>query len=127
MPEVHEVAESTTIALDMIANERAPKYPNGRVNLRVECADGFKVSIQASSSHYANDSSGKAPYWSDVPPVHPFVSFELGGTDDPIPELEQWESGGVWAWVPRDAVARMLDAHGGVLAWESANGGTDAR
>jgi len=119
-------ALTTTLALDAVAWGRAPRHDGGlRVNRRVVCADGFKVSVQASSSHYARDShtSGEAPYWRgfDAEAVWPFVEFELGAPD-PEPKhepLDEYESGGVWAWVPREIVAGLLDAHGGAVGWES--------
>lgn len=124
---------TTQSALDLIAYERAPRPDGHFVNRRVVCADGFKVSIQASKGHYANDSapSGeKAPYWRslrDETVYYPFTSFEIGHpgpemTEADVLALEECESGGVWAWVPRDAVARLLDAHGGAVTWEPDNG-----
>lgn len=115
-------ALSTKLALDAIAYERAPRA-NGFVNYRVVCADGFKVSVQASSSHYANDSQpgeDNAPYWRrrEDEPIYPFVTFELGAIDDEPEALAEWESGGVWAWVPRKAVKALLESHGGAVAWD---------
>ena len=119
---------TTPLALDFIAWGRAPRHKGGRVNHRVVCADGFKVSIQASTRHYAMDShpSGDAPYWRDahdrleVEVAYPFVSFELGGgsSDLEYPPIDEYDSGGVWAWVPREVVAGLLDAHGGAMGWE---------
>lgn len=112
----------TTKALDLIAYGRAPRQRGGRLNLRVVCADGWACSVQASSWHYANDSGdGEAPYWRglDAEPVYPFVSFEIGGIDDgDMSLLDEWDSDGVWAWVPRENVAALLDSHGGVVRWE---------
>ena len=73
------------------------------------------------SYHYASDSSGRAPYWTNAAPAYPFTSFELGGLDEgtDLPTLAEWESGGVWAWVPREPVAELLNSHGGVIAWEA--------
>lgn len=106
---------TTTAAIAAIAYERAPRPRGGSVNFRVVCADGFKVSIQASQMHYAHDSSDKAPYWKGLDPeiAYPFTTCEIGNPSGPLPdEWDEWESGGVWAWVPVDAVARLLDLHG---------------
>ena len=122
-------ALTTTAALDAVAYGRAPRYEGGlRVNLRVVCADGFKVSVQASPRHYAMDSSpsGEAPYWrgrslgDESGVAWPFVSFELGGVDDEpaFAALDEYDSSGVWAWVPREVVEGLLDSHGGAVAWE---------
>lgn len=122
-PEVPTKSPLTTPrAVDAIAWERAPR-PTGRsVNQRVVCADGYRVSVQASGHHYANDSSGKAPYWSIDPVIeYPFTAFEVGNPDaapEPPEVWDEYESGGVWAWVPRQVVADLLDSHGGAVAWE---------
>lgn len=112
---------TTELALQAIAWERAPRHPGRTINRRVVCADGFTASVQASESHYANDShpDGGAPYWGDRPVCYPFTTVEIGnpiGAD--MSELAEWDSGGVWAWVPVAAVAAFLDAHGGVTHWE---------
>lgn len=112
---------TTSAAVELIANERAPRYPNGKVNRRVVCTDGYRVSVQASAWHYSIDSAGRRPFGDDDA-AHPFVSFEVGNPDaDPTP-AEVWderESGGVWAFVPRGVVADLLEAHGGAVAWEA--------
>ena len=116
MNEAKTAALTTQRAVDTIAYERAPRYPGRTVNKRVVCADGFAVSVQASAMHYANDSSGSAPYWQlddDPPPDYPFVTFERGNADTTdLDVLAEWDSGGVWAWVPRDVVIDLLDSHG---------------
>jgi hypothetical protein len=116
---------TTGLAVEAVAWGRAPRHPGDRINRRIVCADGFKVSAQASSWHYAKDShaSGEAPYWRglDTEPTYPFVSFEIGNpSSDPEPAevWDEFEAGGVWAWVPRQAVADLLGAHGGAVAWE---------
>ena len=119
-------AITTSIAIEAVAWERAPRYPGRRVNRRIVCADGYTVSVQASGWHYANDShpSGKALYWrgDDAEAAYPFTTFEIGNpSDDPTPARtwKPFDNGGVWAWVPRRTVARLLDLHGGAVAWEA--------
>lgn len=119
----------TARAVSLIAHERAPRHDGGRVNRRVRCADGFLVSVQASAHHYAHDSSGEAPYWkTPTTPgqmagvAYPFVTFEVGNpSDEPAPSevWDEYESSGVWAWVPSQVVADLLDAHGGAVGWEA--------
>jgi hypothetical protein len=117
---------TTDIALGLIAHERAPRYPRRKVNRRVVCADGFKVSVQASAMHYAHDSSGKAPYWDldfDATPAYPFVSCEIGNPSedlDGVTALAEHDADGVWSWVPINVVRDLLDAHGGVTGFEAA-------
>lgn len=120
-----DMALTTTQVVEAIAWGRAPTYPGRTINRRVVCADDYKVSVQASSMHYAKDSdpSGEAAYWRGLDPnvIYPFVTFEIGNpTSDPEPS-EVWDvydASGVWAWVPRQIVADLLDAHGGAVAWE---------
>lgn len=117
---------TTATAVEAVAWERAPRYPRRSVNRRMECADGFKVSVQASDMHYANDShpSGEAPYWRGGGEAeYPYTTFEIGGiSEDPTPAdvWDEYDSDGVWAWVPRQVVADLLETHGGVVAWEEA-------
>lgn len=114
---------TTPLALDAIAWERAPRYAGRTVNMRICCADGYRLSVQASHMHYANDATGGAPYWKgDDSTVYPFTSFEIGAVDrnpEPADVWDEFDSGGVWAWVPRAVVADLLDLHGGAVAWET--------
>lgn len=117
---------TTALAVEAIAWERAPRYPKRSVNRRIVCADGYTVSVQASSMHYANDShpSGEAAYWRGMDPeiAYPFVTFEIGNpSTDPEPASvwDEFDNGGTWAWVPRQAVVDLLDLHGGATAWEA--------
>jgi hypothetical protein len=126
---------TTALAVEAVAWERAPRYERREVNRRIVCADGFAVSVQASSNHYANDSAPEgrlpnglpadAPYWrGDEPVAYPFTTFEIGApTADPEPAevWDEYDSDGVWAWVPRQTVADLLDAHGGAVSWERAD------
>ena len=117
-----DVALTTTTAVDAVAWGRAPRYEGSRVNLRVLCADGFAVSVQASWGHYAKDShpSDEALYWRrDDGAAYPFVTFEVGNTTGDAPSLAEWDADGVWAWVPRHAVVDLLNAHGGAVGWEA--------
>ncbi|MCM0622188.1 hypothetical protein [Nocardioides bruguierae] len=116
--------------VEAIAWGRAPRYPSRNVNYPVVCADGFTVSVQASSWHYANDShpSGRAAYWrtctDDEQVVYPFTTFEVGYPTDTLPDSwEEYGGGGVWAWVPREKVAELLALHGGAVAWNSPSDG----
>jgi hypothetical protein len=113
---------TTDLAVEAVAWERAPRYPLRSVNRRILCADGFAVSVQASANHYANDASSEAPYWHmDREVSYPFTTFEVGyPTADPEPAevWSEYDSGGVWAWVPRQVVADLLALHGGAVAWE---------
>ena len=126
MDSVSNATELTTaLAVEAVAWGRAPRHKGNRINRRIVCADGFAVSVQASGWHYANDShpSGKSAYWRepDAEIAYPFTTFEVGNpTEGPEPASvwDEYDSGGVWAWVPRQVVADLLDLHGGAVAWE---------
>lgn len=116
---------TTDLAMQAIAWERAPRHSGSWINRRVVCADGFTVSIQASSGHYANDTPPEgakenAPYWRlDGTTYYPFRSVEIGNPSEAdMSALDKRESGGVWAFVPVAAAASLLDAHGGAVRWE---------
>lgn len=86
---------------------------------RVHCADGFNVSIQASSTHYCSPREDRGPWY----------MVELGYPSAPMPTLVQWAkvlggddataetmTDGVWGYVPVAAVVAVLAAHGGLVA-----------
>lgn len=123
---------NTATAIEAVAWGRAPRCvrtdgTEARINRRVVCADGFKVSLQASANHYANDSheSGEAAYWrlgDDDAPVYPFTTFEVGNPSEDLDTsalMIPYDSAGVWAWVPRAVCTALLDVHGGAIAWEA--------
>lgn len=121
---------TTEHAIGAVAYERAPRYKGRTVNRRIICADDFRVSVQASAMHYAHDMCGEAPYWSledEGCVAYPFVTFEVGhatgGEVGPAEVWSQYDSGGVWAWVPARVVSDLLGAHGGAIAWEATPSG----
>lgn len=87
---------------------------------QVQCADGFRVSIQASSSHYSTPRTNNAPHYTSVelgfpsqtPPdyICPFVEW--------FHDSEPNYTGSVYPHVPSELVARMLAEHGGVVSGE---------
>lgn len=117
-----------SLHLDAVAWERAERYSNARTNLRIVCADGFSVSVQASPRHYSNDShpDGEAPYWRDDDIDYPFTTFEIGYPSEPItdPRWSEYDASGgeggpsIWAFVPRQLVADLIDSHGGSTGWQ---------
>jgi hypothetical protein len=79
----------------------------------IECEDGFGVSVQASPYHYCSPRSNCGPWF----------TVECGFPTHPMPELAEYcQSGGdaltdtktVWAEVPIEAIAAVLDSHGGI-------------
>lgn len=79
---------------------------------RVICADGFEISIQASSSHYCEPRDNYA---------EKYESVELGlpnGKEDLIMDYSEdpdYPTGTVYAYVPVEVVDKMLEKHGGIV------------
>lgn len=78
---------------------------------RVECADGFNMSVQASSLHYCSPRDSAGP-WDKVEVGFPtakvdaFMPYIDGGPDDdPLAT--------VYGYVPLELVADAIIAHGG--------------
>ena len=74
------------------------------------CADGFQISVQASSAHYCapRDSQG------------PWIEVECGFPSEDVPTLAEYkESDGpdgksVFAWTPIELVNELIASHGGI-------------
>lgn len=86
--------------------EKRREYPLCK---RVECADGFTISIQANSAAYCSprDNDGE---WYQV---------ECGFPSAPVPELAEWKEGEgddtktVYGYVPVEVVSELIEKHGG--------------
>ena len=86
--------------------------PNG-VRLPVVCADGFKVSIQASKMHYSIPRDN----------VRAYRACELGypsEADDLIKEYAEGEdyTDTVYGYVPAKVIQALLEKHGGIVSGE---------
>jgi hypothetical protein len=74
------------------------------------CADGFQVSVQASSTHYCEPRDNFGPY----------TEVELGYPSEPVEAwLEYAEDPDrptttVYGYVPIEWVVQVLDQHGGI-------------
>lgn len=77
---------------------------------RIECSDGFSVSIQASNFTYCTPRDDTGP-WTKV---------ELGFPSEDMPSLNEYaetpddHTGTVFAYVPLKKVMAVLDSHGGI-------------
>lgn len=70
----------------------------------VICADGFKMSIQASEDHYCQkDDEGS------------YVSVEVGLPSSSEPLLDEYGDDGVYGYVPLTVVDAIIAKHGGIL------------
>lgn len=81
---------------------------------RIECADGFTMSVQASSGHYCSPRDSTGP-WDAVEVGYPsakveaFMPYVDGG-----PDTEPTDT--VYGYVPIELVVDAIDAHGGIKA-----------
>jgi len=82
---------------------------------KVTCADGFNVSIQASSYNYCEPRSDIAKAYQSVELGFPNMACEVikGYAEDPR-DL----TGTVYGWVPAHVVRKMIAAHGGIVSGE---------
>ena len=86
----------------------------------LRCADGFKVSVQASSTHRCWPREDCGPY----------REVECGYPTAPMPSLGQWIEEGdpatmtdtVWGYVPLVEIAKVLAEHGGLLPIDATEG-----
>jgi hypothetical protein len=82
---------------------------------RVQCVDGFSVSVQANEASYCSPRENEGP-WDKV---------ELGYPTAPMPSLAKYcdsseeaaptATDTVWGYVPLSEVAAILADHGGLL------------
>ena len=88
---------------------------------RVECADGFSMSVQAGTANYSTPRSALGPY----------TEVEVGFPSRADYLLEPYFDGdsnmedptmGVYAWVPVQVVTNVLAKHGGMVSGEVPRG-----
>lgn len=101
---------------DWLNEGRSPRFGNELyMNKRVVCADGYSLSIQASSTNYCEPRE-------DIKDVSAYESFELGFPSSKDEEIMEWAedqedpTGTVYGWVPRDVVEVLIKKHGGVVS-----------
>lgn len=76
---------------------------------RLECRDGFSMSVQASSFHYSYPKIDETPF---------YLRVEVGYPSEPEELLSEWEEegskGGIFGFVPVDVINRVIQKHGGI-------------
>jgi len=88
-------------------------------NKRVECADGFSMSVQASSRNYCEPRIDNA---------NEYTAVEVGFPSDYEPMLVPWVedpddyTGTVYGWVPAQVIVDVCAKHGGVVSGDLPNG-----
>ena len=110
MPQIPIPAEPGK-KLDWIINN----WSEHRVVRQIECEDGYRLSVQASGMHYCTDAEGRREFYFSVPPnkpTLPFATVEVSA--DGVPDSwEEYDSNGVYAFVPVDKVRELIASHGG--------------
>lgn len=102
--------------LDAKSRTRIDDWGDARLNHvpKVICADGFTMSVQASSSHYCSPRDNEGPY----------VSVEIGFPSERVEEFMDYIDGNrddtdptdtVYGWVPVHVVVEVIDQHGGLV------------
>lgn len=91
-----------------IANRK--RLCTDRLLPEIICKDGFKMSVQVSSTHYCDPRNNTADYYSEV---------EVGFPSDKEPLLMQWAedphnpTGTVYGYVPSNIIQNIIQKHGG--------------
>lgn len=77
---------------------------------RIECVDGFSLSVQASAAHYCTPRTNEGP-WTAVEVGYPSASPELILE---FAEDSENPTGTVYPFVPIGLVEQLIALHGGV-------------
>jgi len=83
-------------------------------NERVTCADGFRMSVQASEGAYCTPRNNDGPY----------TEVEIGYPSDPEIMIMRWAedksrpTDTVYGWVPTGVVRDVIVKHGGAVSGE---------
>lgn len=76
----------------------------------IVCADGLRISVQASNTHYCTPRNG----------VGPWVAVEVGFPSERVEEFMEYAeeperpTDTVYGWVPVEVVEAVVNAHGGL-------------
>lgn len=104
-----EVSNASHTVTNWIRARRDPKriYP---VSKPLVCADGFQISVQASSNHYCSPREDRGP-WSEFELGFPSSTEELilDYAEEPSKPTET-----VYGWVPARVVLDVITKHGGL-------------
>ena len=92
-------------------------------NKPVECRDGFRMSVQASRSHYCEPQDDAGPYTAvevGFPSEYePLLRDYVDGSPSYIEEIPLDETGSwtdnVYSWVPVSVVLEVIEKHGGMV------------
>ena len=87
------------------------KTHGDRLRPKVQCVDGFTMSVQASKYHYCTPRDSDDWRYTEAE-----VGFPSSQEDLLMPYAESPEkpTGTVYDWVPVDVVQQVIDKHGGI-------------
>lgn len=88
----------------------AGTYEMRELTPRVECADGFTMSVQVGASHYCTPRINNAVEYDSVEIGYPSEREELLM---PFAEQEDRPTGTVYGFVPVSIVDEVIEKHGG--------------
>ena len=84
---------------------------NKRVNKQIVCADGFAMSVQASTSAYSTPRSNKGPYTeAEVGYPNAEEALLMGYAED-----ASCPTNTVYAYVPSSVISLVCAKHGGIV------------
>ena len=79
---------------------------------RLQCVDGFEISVQARAGCYCKPRENNA---------FPYYAVECGYPSGPVPELAEWkdtpespDENTVYGYVPTHVVVKLIESHGGL-------------
>ena len=90
-----------------------------KLNTTIKCADGFSMSVQASSHSYCTPRADDAAEYTEV---------EVGFPSDyesllaPYADDKEDYTGTVYGWVPTEVIVLVCAKHGGVVSGELPDG-----
>jgi len=81
---------------------------------RVVCADGFSMSVQASSGNYCSPRDDSGP-WESVEVGFPSANDPLLAefAEDPSAPIRDGQVQTVYGWVPMETIKAIIESHGG--------------
>jgi hypothetical protein len=84
-------------------------------NMKIKCADGFSMSVQASESNYCEPRIDNAAEYTEAEVGFPSHAEPLlmKYAENPAHPTET-----VYGWVPRDIITLVCAKHGGIVAGE---------
>lgn len=90
-------------------------YAFNHIRPRIECADGFSISVQASVHHYCTPRINGADNYEAVELGFPSMedSLIMDYAEEPVEPTET-----VYGYVPVELVNELIDKHGGIVNLE---------